>query len=130
MEFTRADAEKAARNYYQSTRNEEINSNDLLDPRRIRDWALQSLKVRKRRRTSNPPSNIQVELKRDFKQTQTHIWRVLPVATENRNLNWFDPAGYLLAVSMTPEDWEESFFNDYDFILDSSRKLVTANAYL
>ena len=109
MEFTRENTEKAAMIYYQSNSIEEVGTNNLLDPRKIRDWALQSLKVKRKEKTTSPPSNIQVELKRDFRQTSNHTWRVLPVTKGDKSINWFDPAGYLLAVSITPDNWDNNF---------------------
>ena len=129
MEVTREDAEKAAVIYYSDKSSEISNPNTLLDPREIRKWASQSLKSNKPTSPLRPQNGISVELKRDFEKSQISQWRVLPVEGD-QNLEWYDPAGFLLATSKIPDGWSTQFFIDYDFVLDSSRSIIISTPYI
>jgi len=127
MEVTRADAEKAARVYYEQF--SDLSPNERLNASTIRDWADA---VRRRHQVSHdsePPSQIKVRLLRDFSRVPGQKWRVIPVEVDNR-INWFDPAGFPLATCHRPEGWRTRYLDTYDFILDTSRQVVSSNAYI
>jgi hypothetical protein len=130
MENNREDAEKAADIYY-SQKSGDIHDQDaLLDPREIRKWATNSLKTPRPKFTQTPNSAITVKLHRDFSKTSINQWRVMPVEVDNRQIQWFDPAGFLFATSEVPGDWNKSYLSDFDFILDTSRRIITSTPYL
>lgn len=129
METTRADAGKAASIYYADNANSQ-NTNSLLEPRNIRNWATHSLKAKRSIVVKAPPNTISVTLTRDFTNKTKTMWRVLPVIEEKRKILWFDPAGFILAESMIPEDWDRKYFENYDFQLNSSQKIISWAPYL
>jgi hypothetical protein len=129
MEVTRIDAENAASIYYADNSDPE-NANSLLDPRNIREWASQSLKVKRNMVVKTPPNGISVALKRDFASSTKTVWRVLPVVAEKEKIKWFDSAGFLLAESSLPQDWDKTYFANYDFLLNSAQKTISWVPYL
>ena len=78
----------------------------LLHPSEIRNWADATFSVVPLRRKLRPHSPFHVDLARDFSVSQMTRWRVLPVENQNR-LYWYDPAGFLMGVSIKAvEAWE------------------------
>jgi hypothetical protein len=129
MENTRTDAQNAASIYYKDNKDFE-SANSLLDPRNIRAWAGQSLKAKRATATKAPPNTISVTLLRDFTKRTNSVWRVLPVIEEKQKMVWFDAAGFALAESPIPEDWNKTYFENYDFQLNASQKIITWIPYL
>lgn len=129
MESTRNAAEKAAAIYYADNTDSE-NTNALLDPRNIRDWASRSLNAKRVSTLKAPPNTISAKLTRNFENTSKNTWRILPVIKDKEKILWFDPAGFLLAESSIPDDWSESYFENYDFFLNSTQNMIYWTPYL
>jgi len=127
MEITRPDAEAAALSYYASQ--SLVPSNEKLNAKSIKQWADERYGKASIPPKASPPSQIEVELVRDFSKVSAQLWRVLPVEI-NEKILWIDPAGYLLATSPNPGNWLPSFFEDYDFDLNVERQIVISHVYL
>jgi len=125
--WTRQEAEGLAVKYYKEQ--DGVEPNDLLDPSRIRNWVLESLPRSKRRLVRTEPSKYPAELLRDFSNTSQTEWRVIPAVIEG-NLVWLDVAGFPLAKSAKPADWNTSYLHTHDFVLFSDEGSVAAQAYL
>jgi hypothetical protein len=127
MELTRADAEKAARFYYEQSNKH--SPDELLNAAAIRDWANAIPRRDQVLQDLEPPSQIKVKLLRDFNNVLNQQWRVLPVEVDDE-INWFDPAGFPLATCRRPERWKSSYFDTHDFTLDASRQVVSSSDYI
>jgi hypothetical protein len=122
----RPQAEADARTYYDGSR-EEPDPNEVLDPRRIREW------VDARRLPREAPVTfrgltIEVELSRPAVDYLTPRLTVTPLDVED-NLIWIDPAGYTVARSERPLDWPDRP-SSFDFELDVAEARIVGNAYL
>jgi len=118
---TRLEAEDLATRYYAAGNPE--HTDDIFDPRSIRDWAA-TLAPPRPRAEGGVPTSTQVELLRDFSGAQERL-RVLPAEVEQR-LYWFDYAGFALATSPRPGDWDPRFLQTIDFYLDPARQVVSS----
>ena len=54
---------------------------------------------------------------------------LLPVAHKDM-LFWIDAAGYRLATSPLPADWQADFLDRFDFFLDPAKLVVLSESYL
>ena len=99
MELTRANAEKSALAYYSSTN--EPASDKVLDPRRIRDWAMTTYPRDSKHFESVNETFAATTQDMSF-QGYSGDQRVLPVFKNNR-VEWFDVAGHHLANSVLSE---------------------------
>jgi len=127
METTRASAEDAAKVYYQEQYVGQ-DTNELLNASTIRDWAVTRYSREKNLPNLRPPDRMQVRLLQDFSKVEAKQWRVIPAEVDN-SLQWFDPAGILLATCGKPSLWHDSFLNNYDFMLDVNEKMVSSEFY-
>lgn len=126
--FTRSDAKNIAAEYWASI--DSIMDADL-DPRLVSEWI-----------TRKTPLNIvvsaqpaetyemKVELLEDCSSCRERKFRVLPVLSDENNINWYDPAGYILAKSKIPDHWNSKESAKYDFILNPMSLMVTWRQYL
>ncbi len=128
IEVTRAEAEKTANRYYDEFV-KELPFNERLNVAHIRDWAVTISKQKQSLSHNRPPLQMSVNLLRDFSHSKNPQWRVLPVEND-KNIYWFDPAGYPLAVCKKPENWQADFLDQYDFILSSVEEIVISSAYI
>ncbi len=124
---TRKDAEEAAALYY-SERSNQI-ADELLNARTIQSWVDIQYGQKPQALSNRPPDHIKVDLLRDFSKVDNQQWRVVPLEVES-DIYWFDPAGFPLAVCRKPKGWESSYLNMYDFLLDTTRVVVSSNPYL
>lgn len=100
-----------------------------LNPDRIGDWIQQQFYAPSVG-GNNDLSNLgPVELKCDPSEASTDTWRVLPI-DHNGALCWYDPAGYLLAVSEEPGSWKKEYASKYDFTLDLRDQSIDHEPYL
>jgi hypothetical protein len=127
MEGTRASAEEVAKVYYQE-QSPEQDPDELLNASTLRDWAMGHYSQEQKLPLLRPPDRMQVRLLQDFSKVEEREWKVLPVEVDS-TLQWFDPAGTLLATCGRPSIWSESFLNSYDFILDVNEKMVSSESY-
>lgn len=128
---TRKQAEDLAKLYYNEKKKQQeyYITNDILNATIIRDWATVRFKGYQSFSRMRPPNHMNIDLLRNFENTQNQFWRVLPVEVEN-NIYWFDPAGFPLASCPKPEGWNSSFLDSFDFSLDSFERVVLPAAYL
>ncbi len=126
--FTRSEARAIAADYWKSI--DEVND-AVLDPRRVAEW------MQKRKLTVDaskedkclPPSEIHVSLIEDFSSYTGQKLRVLPVI-ENHRIDWYDPAGFVLASSSIPEYWQGLEGSAVDFVLDPLASVVEWKYYV
>ncbi|MFN6487180.1 MULTISPECIES: hypothetical protein [unclassified Nostoc] len=76
-----------------------------------------------------PPNRINVNLLKDFSKAPSKNWRVVPVEIGN-DIQWFDLAGFPLAICQKPEKWQSDFLNTYDFMLDAENRFVSSKIYV
>jgi hypothetical protein len=126
--WTRASAESMARAYY-ANRPAEESANERLNAMAIREWVTSLKNQEQPVSQQKPPGQIAVELRRDFGDAASQTWRVVPVRND-QEIQWVDPAGFLIAVSQEPTGWRSGYLNDYDFILDPSERKVRSEKYL
>jgi len=126
--FTRPVARDIAADYWESI--DEV-TDAALEPRRVTEW------MRKRKQAVGaskedkclPPNEIPVNLVEDFSSYTGPKLRVLP-ATEKHQINWYDPAGFVLARSDIPENWQGLGGAAIDFVLDPSSSVVRWQRYV
>ncbi|TWB36926.1 DEAD/DEAH box helicase [Nitrospirillum pindoramense] len=122
----RMQAEADAQEYYAHL-DDEVEPNDKLDPRRIRDWA----EARRAPAPSRPVSRdiaLDVRLVRPDSDYLVHQLNVFPLMKEN-GLKWIDPAGYEVAYCDRPADWDDQP-SRYRFELSVDQRRVIGEAYL
>lgn len=122
----RAQAETDARGYYAQL-DDDIESNDKLDPRSIRDW-VEARNAPAPRRARTPNIALDVHLERAVHDYRVKQLSVLPLSSEE-GLSWIDPAGYAVAHSERPEDWNDNS-SRYRFELSIDKRLVSGEPYL
>ncbi|MGA9855892.1 MAG: hypothetical protein WBR29_11520 [Gammaproteobacteria bacterium] len=121
----RPQAEADARAYYDGLPRD-VDANDILDPRAIRDW------INQRRILPENPI-IAREFAIDAKLTRPaadylkpHV-TVAPIILDD-SLTWIDPAGYTVAQSVIPPDWPEQPAS-IDFELNVTEAVIKGQAY-
>ncbi len=119
-------AETEARTYY-SELPENRDPNDVLDPRKIRDW-VDARRVHPERAARVREFAIEVELEREGSAYIAERLTVMPIDLDHR-LIWIDPAGYTAARSAKPEDWPETPAA-HDFELNVRDAVILGTAYL
>lgn len=88
---------------YYSGLEETTSANEMLDPRRIRDWVFGRVPSRR----SEPDRRtyvLRVDLAREMAAYRERRLYVAPVQRDQQ-LVWIDAAGYTLATSAPPKDW-------------------------
>jgi hypothetical protein len=126
--FTRPVASDIARNYWENV--DEI-SDEALEPERVAEWMRSRWQARSvtEEGRDQPQSEIPVTLTEDFSSHMDTHFRVLPAADMDR-INWFDPAGYLLARSIVPENWQGLNISETDFILNPISSTISWVQYV
>jgi len=126
--FTRPVASDIAAQYWEAVN--EI-SDTALKPNRVAEW----MRGREQTRSaveedrSLPHSEIAATPTEDFSEHTGTKFRVLPAATGQR-IDWYDPAGFLLARSDVPNNWNRLKTTETDFVLDPSSSIVTWQRYV
>lgn len=126
--FTRPVASDIAVQYWEAV--DEI-SDTALEPKRVAEW----MRGREQARPaveedrSPPHSEIAVALTEDFSEHTGTQFRVLP-AVSGQRIDWYDPAGFLLARSDMPDNWQGLKAAETDFILDPSSATVAWQHYV
>lgn len=121
----RPQAEADAQAYYDSFPHD-VDANDVLDPRLVRDW------VGSRREQPGISSDSQeivlnVTLARPPNAYRIPHLSVLPLESSS-NLIWIDPAGYVVARSERPTEWPDVPLS-FEFLLDVSNARIMGHAY-
>ena len=127
---TRKQAEELAQTYYQYISERETEANEHLNAINIKNWVEQSYSsVERHLPTPKPPNQINVNLLKDFSKAPSKNWRVVPVEIGD-DIQWFDLAGFPLAICQKPEKWQSDFLNTYDFMLDAENRFVLSKIYV
>lgn len=122
----RPEAERDAASYYEQLPGD-IDENERLNPRRIRDW----LNVREAGVRARRPAvqlSFDVSLARAADNFVSRTLHVMCFGSGD-DLNWIDAAGYLVATSPRPPDWPADPFGLH-FQLDVDAARVTGSPYL
>ena len=106
---------------------DDIDDNEKLNPRRIRDW-LNARVTDTRRQTQPAAIAVEATLVRAADEYVSRSLHVMPVDT-NEQLNWIDAAGYLVATSPKPYDWPRDLGRIH-FQLDVPRARIAGSPYL
>lgn len=121
----RPHAESDAVAYYTSIPSD-VSENDVLDPRRIREWIGAS-----RPRADEPFAEediaMTVELTQPSERFRNSRLSVMPIDSDD-GLTWVDAAGYPVAHSSIPTRWPDQPML-FDFELDASIARVTGSSY-
>ena len=123
----RSDAEALANGYYEDRLRSEPEA-DPLDPSAIREWAAAVIPGRQVPQRARAPQRIPARLLRRFRSPNDEL-RVLPQARNGRLL-WVDPAGFWLARSDLPTEWNDEFVRRADFFLQPSSRMVVSRNFV
>jgi superfamily II DNA/RNA helicase len=106
-------------------------SDAALEPRRVIERMQPKEPTRSKMEEEQrlPYNEIDVALAEDFSEHIRTQFRVLP-AISGKRIDWYDPAGFLLAYSEVPENWQGLRVAETDFILDPSSKTVIWRDYI
>lgn len=127
---TRKQAEELAQTYYQYISERESEPNEYLNAVNIKNWVEPSYSsVERHLSTPEPPNQINVNLLKDFSKAPSKKWRVVPVEIGD-DIQWFDLAGFPLAICQKPEKWQSDFLNTYNFMLDAENRFVSSEIYV
>jgi hypothetical protein len=121
----RPQAEADARAYYDDLP-EEVDANDALDPRRVRDW-VEARRVRSAEPIADREFTIEAMLVRPTTSYSRLSLTVSPLEVDD-HLLWIDPAGYTVAQSEKPPNWSDP--SAFDFELNVRDASVVGSAYL
>jgi hypothetical protein len=126
--YTRPVAVDIAQEYWEEI--EEIDD-AALEPTRVVEWLRrrQDLRSTPEEEQNLPQSEIPATLVEDFSGYTGTKLRVLP-ATGEELIQWYDPAGFLLAQSVIPTNWQRLKTSETDFILDHLSSTVTWQHYV
>ncbi len=126
--YTRPVASDIAAQYWAAV--DEI-SDAALEPRRVVEWMRGREKARSEveKERSQPHGEIAVTFTEDFSGHMGTQFRVLP-AVRGEQIDWYDPAGFLLARSDVPDNWQGLRTAETDFILDPSSETVAWQDYI
>ena len=126
--YTRPVASDVAAQYWAAV--DEI-SDAALEPRRVAEWMRGREQARSAVEEDRSLSNseIAVTLTEDFSGHTGTKFRVLP-AVSGQRIDWYDPAGFLLARSEVPGNWQGLRAAETDFILDPSSETVAWQDYI
>ena len=122
----RPQAEAEALAYYAELP-KDITANDYLDPRRIRDW-VEAKRIRPERPARVRAMQVNADLVRERAAYQRERLEVFPLDIDDQ-INWIDPAGYVVARSPRPAAWLDAP-GDFDFELDIANGVVNCESYL
>ena len=101
---SRPEAEQEAEVYYRH-QPQHIDPQDLLNAAAIRVWVQRRLAQDQPRAAGSRPFSSPVQLLRDFRRAPRTTWRVVPV-DRGEYIDWYDVAGFPLARSQRPDEWE------------------------
>jgi hypothetical protein len=122
----RPQAEEYARAYYDGLP-QNIDPNDALDPRTVRDWVDVRL-VFPEEPLAAREFTLEAMLVRPADEYLRPRLTVSPLEVEDR-LIWVDPAGYMVARSEKPGDWPDNP-SIFEFELDVPDTRIVGNQYL
>jgi len=123
----RPHAEADARAYYDGLP-QGTAANDILDPRRVRDWLMNVRQAGRERRLAVGGFTIRAVLARPPRDYRQPRLTVMPLESQ-RSLVWIDPAGYTVARSERPRNWPAQP-GSFEFELDVARAEIVGTAYL
>jgi flagellar biosynthesis GTPase FlhF len=124
---TRVEALEIAKKYYKENPASEKDE-DIYDARIIKKWVEKEFSNTTIESNLTVNTSVPVKLTKDFSNTLMKKWRVFPLKKDNQ-IQWIDPAGYLMAQSSLDEDMVSLFSNDYEFTLNVELSEVNINNY-
>jgi len=122
----RPQAEADARAYYDSLP-QDVDANDMLDPRQIRNW-MDARRVRAEEPSAIREFAIEANLARPAADYLRPRLSVSPLEIDDR-LIWIDPAGYTVAHSERPPEWPQRP-SSFDFELSIADARIVGETYL
>lgn len=122
----RPQAEADAQAYYDGVP-QDVDANDALDPRQIREW-VDAHHVRPDGPVNVLDLVISVSLERAPGLYRSTRLAVFPLEAES-NLIWVDPAGYIVARCERPHEWPDNY-SRLEFKLDVLKESITGKEYL
>ncbi|WP_299913342.1 DEAD/DEAH box helicase [uncultured Paracoccus sp.] len=122
----RPEAERDALDYYTS-RGDDVDANEMLDPRAIRAW-LDERQPTRLPHTLSGDLAINVRLAQPASDYLNREMSVLPLLARD-GIDWIDPAGYVVANSDLPDDWTDQGVR-YRFELSVVSRSVLGEPYL
>ncbi len=122
----RPQAEADARAYYNSLP-KDIDANDILDPRLVREW-VDARRIRPEEPVATREFMIRTELVRPAVDYLRARVAVTPLDLDD-GLIWIDPAGYAVARNEKPRDWPDHP-SSFDFELNVAEAIIMGEAYL
>ena len=122
----RPHAEADAREYYNGL-SQDMDANDALDPRQVRNW-VDARRTRPVERVTVREFSIEGTLVRPVADYSQARLTVSPLEVD-AHLIWIDPAGYRVARSEKPRDWPDDP-STFEFELNVSDATIVGSAYL
>jgi hypothetical protein len=122
----RPQAEQASRAYYEQLP-DDIDPNDMLDPRRIREWVTQRAGGGAQLARTPETLTVDVTLAREPAVFVSQRLNVMQFDVDG-TLSWIDQAGYVVARSPKPGEWPQGL-DSYDFSLDVAAAVVSGTPY-
>jgi len=122
----RREAEAEAKLYYEE-RSTSADANDLLDPRKIRDWVM-ARRTKPEAGSTRKDIVIPAELVCPAKAFFVKIVSVSPLLSID-GLAWIDPAGHVVAKSIKPKEWL-SEPEHFQFELQVRTATIVGSSYL
>lgn len=91
---------------------EQIIGDEIYNPKHMNRWIRETFRTQ----SSSPDSNLIIPISSPpIPNINTQYRLNVYPFRETTSLKWFDPAGYVLAVTEIPTNWNESNFEKYDF---------------
>jgi hypothetical protein len=121
------DGARARREVHRISQPLNLDSNDLLDPRLIREW-VEVHRIRPEQSVAVREFSLDVALARPAADFRSPRLTVSPLDDES-GLIWIDPAGYEVARSARPASWPQHPAS-FNFELVVSQATIVGEAYL
>jgi hypothetical protein len=123
----RPSAEDAARAYYEQLPDDTV-ANEVLDPRRIREWMTQRAGGGAQPAGSPATLTVDATLAREAAVFVSPRLNVIKFEADG-TLHWIDPAGYVVVRSPRPREWP-AVLDSYDFHLDVAAAVVRGEGWI
>ncbi|MFL5483812.1 MAG: DEAD/DEAH box helicase [Gemmatimonadaceae bacterium] len=124
---TRPEAEALAQSYYLQSDVSVLSANEQLDAGRVTAWAGRLVSGKTSQEVRRIP-DIRSQPLREFGDTRKPF-RVIPVE-QPQGLCWCDPAGFPLARSERPTEWNSAMIQQLDFTLHPADMRIESSVYL
>ncbi|WP_447761258.1 DEAD/DEAH box helicase [Sphingopyxis panaciterrae] len=122
----RSAAEEDAKAYYDGL-GDDVDANERINPRTIRDW-VESLRPLPIGKEASVPSEVTADLARPAGVYSSDKLNVHPIEVDG-SLQWIDPAGYFVASSALPDNWTATMARDFQFDLTVGTRSIAGDRY-